>query len=366
MRMANLEVASSVGVTAALQVLDGEWDALADADPGATVFQTGCWCRGWVEAVAAVERQIPVILRWRRAGTLVGGVALQIGPDADGEHVLTALGSPWADYNDVIGNFAELGLLHSAHAEIAAIAAQFRVRARFREVRPAGTLAQILTQLPTRRRPSTPTVAIDLRDGERLARLLRQREYRLKRRRLDRLGDLQLQHYSSPGDVAQWLPRFIALHLAQWHGRADAVAPFDDAVVRDGFRAIASSTAKRGLMRLTVLQLGPTLLAGYFGFVWKNCYYAYRTAYDRSWFRYSPGHLMLRGMLADFAGAGIERFDLMRGAYNYKAEYASHVEANCLFETDLPERDSCSAVIADASLQACGAAAIAHGRDLAR
>jgi CelD/BcsL family acetyltransferase involved in cellulose biosynthesis len=327
------EVTRSIGNASALQAFDADWDAMAGADPDATIFQTGCWYRAWVDAVAAAEAQLPIVLRWRKQGRLVLGLALQLGRDGHGRRVLSALGSPWADYDEAVGGVADPAVLAAVADETGRLAAEFDATLRFSDVRTAGTLAQILSRLPVVQRPSTPTVAIDLSDRECLARLADNREYRIKRRRLDRLGALQLRHHRDAGAIGERLSDFIALHLAQWRHRADAVAPFDSATVRDGFRAIARSTAQCGHMLLTELTLGRTLLAGYFGFVYRNSYYAYRTAYDRAWFRYSPGHLMLRGMLEDFARAGITRFDLMRGAYGYKTVYASQITLNTAFET---------------------------------
>jgi CelD/BcsL family acetyltransferase involved in cellulose biosynthesis len=320
-----------IGVDAALAAFDERWEWLAEADPGTTVFQTGHWCRAWIKAVATADRQEPVILRWFQGDRLVLGVALQIGPDRCGGRTVSPLGSPWIDYQETVGSAPD-ELLPAAAREIRQLASQFKASLRFSDVRADGTLERILSQLSAVYEPSTPVISIDLRNTEHLARLLHSQEYRMKRRRLMRLGPLVLRHHRDPSAIKQAFPRFVTLHRAQWRGRADAVAPFDDLVVQDGFWEIALSTATGRIMLLTELVLGSTLLASYFGFVYRKRYYAYRTAFDQAWFRYSPGHVMLKGMLENFVSEGIEHFDLMRGGYAYKAGYGSDFGRNQKFE----------------------------------
>jgi len=300
-----------------------------------TPFQTPGWYRAWIMRAARSELATPILLE---AGVPGGGrvhVALQVHQTTAGP-VLRPLSWPWADYHDACD------MTPGGHPDAPRVLAEAvdhlqgieRARLDLPDLLDGGLLHRAAVQLGARLRSSSTVVSIDLGDAEHVRSIVTRKETARKARRLARLGQLSLVHLRDPADLAPRLPTFFAMHAAQWKDRADVVAPFDGGVVDQTFAAVAAQP-DAGVL-LTELQLDSSPLAMYFGFLHRGRYWGYRTAYDRRYWRLSPGHQLVVQMIIDFSRSPVHTFDLMRGGYAYKLEYASSVSANVHAERDLP------------------------------
>lgn len=309
---------------AAIGAFDTEWDELARNSPHATAFQSAAWYRAWAAAVAEAEAKAPIVVSIRSGCRLVAGLALQCG-GKNGEKTIGFLSSPWADYHDAIGCLDEPAVAAAALEAVAALAADLGATVDLSDLVNGGCLDKALPE-SVRRFLGTEVFSVDLENREHLQKVHSAKEYLAKTRRLDRLGTVSCSHYSETQEIEFRFGHLVALHRTQWSGRTDAIAPFDSHVER-GFRAMIREMAPAGAVIYTEFTLHQQVIASYFGFRWGNWYGAYRTAFDSSFMRYSPGHLMLRRMFEDFRRDGIRRFDLGRGAHDYKMQYAT--EAGC-------------------------------------
>jgi CelD/BcsL family acetyltransferase involved in cellulose biosynthesis len=292
----------SVEVTPATDIaFDAEWDALAARTP----FQTSGWYRAWLAGAAESEGAEPLLVRTPRAA-----VALQIS-DHDGERAIRPLGFPWADYHDAIGADDD-----ALAASILQLKRELQLPLLLHDVLPEGILDRTMRRLGATLSDASPVGAIDLTNE-----IPPRREFARKERQLQRLDELHIVHHRDHDHIAPRLPLFIAMHRRQWAGRQDAVAPFDGGVVDNTFAMMVRFMAPAGAVVLTELLLGGEPIAMYFGFVRGSRYFGYRTCFSQEHRRWSPGQLMLRWMIRDFAAAGLTTLDLMRGAYAYKSEY---------------------------------------------
>lgn len=315
----------------ALGAFTPEWDQLAEATASATVFQTSGWYLAWIHAVAAVEGAEPVIALIRSSGRLRAAVALQMSLVA-GSPALLPLSSPWADYHDALAVSSDTEALAALGGAIADLAVERGCSILLDDLVSGGILEAALRVFTPVRSLSSPVAAIDLTDEAHLARVMKGREHAIKWRRLNRAGDVACRHHSTAEAIKEKLPALIQMHRRQWANRAEAVAPFDGGTADRAFEAMVRHMAPLGHIVLTEFLLDERPTAAYFGFFYKRVYGGYRTAFDPDFRRLSPGHLMLRRMLTDFAAAGIRKLDLMRGAYEYKAEYANRAEHNTRLE----------------------------------
>lgn len=322
-----------------VQVLDrlrpGRAGATHAMTQAPTPFQTPGWCRAWIIHAARSEAATPILLE---AGLPDGG-RVRVGLQAHhlgAEQVLRPLSWPWADYHEA----CELpGRGHPDAARVLAEALDDlqraeRARLDLPDLVDGGLLHGAAVQLGARVRPSSTVVSVDLADTEHVRTIASRKETARKARRLARLGRLSLVHHRDPADVAARLPVFFAMHAAQWQDRADVVAPFDGGVVDRTFAGVAAQP-DAGVI-VTELRLDSSPLAMYFGFLHGRRYWAYRTAFDRQYWRLSPGHQLVVRMIVDFARSSVRTFDLMRGGYDYKMAYASKVSANAHAERDPP------------------------------
>ncbi len=73
---------------------------------------------------------------------------------------------------------------------------------------------------------------------------------------------------------------------------------------------------------LVGLEREDTLLAYLYGFIYKNKYYAYNTAYSAEEQKHSPGLLVFRETIKYCKEQGVEEFDFLRGAMQIKKHWA--------------------------------------------
>lgn len=313
-----------------MTALTPEWDALAAANPKASAFQTSSWYLAWIESVAAHEGASPILLRVPADGGLRAAVALQL---SGGEvEALRPLSWPWADYHDGVGSLLDREAIEALSRGVRdLVAAQGRPLI-LEDVVPGGLWESTLAHLPVAQSDSSHTSAIELSDAAHIERVLNRKEHVVKSRRLQRLGRVRCQHHQEVWEVLERFPAFVRLHHEQWSDNADAVAPFDGGVIDSAFECIIRHMAPRGQLILTELLLNDETIAAYFGFVHRGWYGGYRTAFENSYRRLSPGHLMLRQMIVDFQARGLRQLDLMRGDYSYKQEYANRHGRNKRFD----------------------------------
>ncbi|MEU7225642.1 GNAT family N-acetyltransferase [Streptomyces chrestomyceticus] len=324
-----------------LDALGDEWEELADRCPHARFFQRPGWCRAWWRAVAEGRPgyELAVAAVRDRPGVLVALAPLMVR-DADGRRELCFLADPYTDYHDV--------LCLPGHMDSALELVWRGLRERggwdtcaLREVPMASPtadwLAGIARTVPVaelRRASTCPT--LDLRDEVAYRRAVSKYEYRSKARKLAAIGPVECTHLSEPAELRRYFPEFRQMHLDQWQGRPDAVGSFDDEDVTAFFVRLIDEVGSSGGAVLTRFCVDGRPAAYYWGFRDRDCYRAYRTAYDVSLSRYSPGAVMLRHMLLDFPGSGYRTFDFMRGGYGYKSRFASGTNQNVSLELPRP------------------------------
>ncbi|HEX6715455.1 MAG TPA: GNAT family N-acetyltransferase, partial [Pyrinomonadaceae bacterium] len=260
-------------------------------------------------------------------GPIRAGVALQINSET-----IRPLSAPWADYHDGVGNPFDFEAVESLAGTLREFIDETGYALVLDDVVPGGSLERIARHLKARHSESNATAAIDLTDSSHMRRILSRKEYVAKSRRLARLGRVDCKHHSDRDEMLRRMPAFVEMHSSRWLDRVDAVAPFDGGVIDAAFVAMVEHLAPLGRVLLTELTLNDKPIAMYFGFVYANRYNAYRTAFEVAHKRLSPGHLMLRQMIIDFAAAGFRELDLMRGGYAYKYEYANRRSNNHRFE----------------------------------
>ena len=322
------------GVKAMCLALDNSWDQLVKNGGRATWFQLSGWYNGWVEAVAGPSAAYPVIIRIEDSSGLRAGLALQLLHNPlDGPIRLTPLSMPWADYHEALGSpnddFAIERLAESCNF----LAEKYKAAVAFEDVMANGLLSKVGVKLGLKFKENSPTFTIRLDRDETWRKEMEREEFRRKRRRLARLGTVTCHHHTDPEIVARRLPVFFEMHQTQWKNRPGPIEPFDDPVVVKGFKAFSRYLTLIEAVVLTEFCLNDQPIAMYYGFKLGLRYGGYRTTFDLSFRRYSPGHLMLHRMLEDFQAAGLVELDLMRGSHDYKLLYISDYRKNLVFHT---------------------------------
>ncbi len=308
--------------------LTTQWDEMVRANPRCTVFQTSHWYQAWLSSVACHECAEPVVLMVPGRA----GLALQISRLPGECPTIRPLSAPWADYHEAVGDLADAQAIETIAAALIDFARNRGHDLALDEVVPGGMLAVICSRLGGSLGYSSQTLAIELTNDRHVDEILSRNEHAIKWRRLNRRGAVRCLHRTSLDEILPRLPVFIEMHRKQWSARVDAVAPFDGAVVDRAFESMARGLAPHGMVSVTELLLDDHPIAMYFGFIFNLRYLAYRTSFDASYGRLSPGHAMIRQMILDFRAAGLHELDLMRGAYAYKGAYTNRISRNLRLE----------------------------------
>ena len=131
----------------------------------------------------------------------------------------------------------------------------------------------------------------------------KRKELRRQRRRLEDLGELTYSSARTPEDVRKAMEQFLALEASGWKGGQHS-ALLSDPSTATFVRSMSRFFAKQGVCRIDALELesnpiamGIVLSANDTAFYWK-------TAYDETYARYSPGVLFSIDMTIQIMAAG--------------------------------------------------------------
>jgi hypothetical protein len=82
--------------------------------------------------------------------------------------------------------------------------------------------------------------------------------------------------------------------------------------------------AQNGLLIVSSLSAGDTLLAVHLGAFWEDRFYSWITTYDSQYAAYAPGRLMTESILESNYQRGHQEFDFLKCGESYKWNYATH------------------------------------------
>jgi len=125
----------------------------------------------------------------------------------------------------------------------------------------------------------------------------KRKELRRQHARLSEQGRLDMLRQRDEADLAEWTARFLALEAAGWKGRTGSALAGAPATAALFTEALAGAAALGKLERLT-LTLDGRPIAMLATFLAPPGAFAYKTAFDETFARFSPGVLLQRENLA--------------------------------------------------------------------
>ena len=147
-----------------------------------------------------------------------------------------------------------------------------------------------------------------------------------KMRRLRREApDARATSLGARSDVEARFGDFLRLHRRSRVGKAK----FMDERMEGFFRAVASSLAERGMLRLWFLDTASDPLASFITLEWDGTVGLYNSGFEPSRAALAPGLVLLAHMIEDAIVRGKTRFDFLRGEERYKYEFGPTPEDVC-------------------------------------
>jgi CelD/BcsL family acetyltransferase involved in cellulose biosynthesis len=146
-----------------------------------------------------------------------------------------------------------------------------------------------------------------------------------RRRQLQERGTMELSLARSPEDVEQALEDAFRLHALRWAGRPDS-SGFVTPTGMSFHRAALAALADRDLVRLVTMSVGGQAIAFQLALALEGRLYLYRTAFDPSFARYSPGFQTVLESVACAAREGLRQVEFMGGAEGFKLQLADRFD----------------------------------------
>jgi CelD/BcsL family acetyltransferase involved in cellulose biosynthesis len=125
----------------------------------------------------------------------------------------------------------------------------------------------------------------------------KRKELRRQHARLAELGTLSVERLRNEDGLGAWIDEFLALELAGWKGQAGSALASENATARH-FAACLHGAAQCGRLERLALRLDGRAIAMLVNFLTPPGAYAFKTTFDESYARFSPGVLLQRENLA--------------------------------------------------------------------
>ncbi len=153
-------------------------------------------------------------------------------------------------------------------------------------------------------------------------------------RRLQELGRLELADRADAADLREQLRRAMNVEKASWKGRAGtAIADHPEEVAF--YTQVAEAAARRGWLRLYMLELDGRAIAFNYALTYNDAYNSLKIGYDPAYERHSPGNVLrMRVMQALFEERRFRWYDMLGAVAPWKLRWGSQVrdlDTICLF-----------------------------------
>ncbi|MBX3438057.1 MAG: GNAT family N-acetyltransferase [Planctomycetaceae bacterium] len=144
---------------------------------------------------------------------------------------------------------------------------------------------------------------------------------RRQRKRLQEIGDVQLETLTEQDAVQQALPEAFDIETRSWkseHGTTIASRK----ELSGFYQQVAQAAAQRGWMRLSFLNVGGRRIAFEYALEYRECFSSIKIGYDAEEFRvYSVGRLLVQASIQQCFDRGLAEYDFVGGVSPAQADW---------------------------------------------
>jgi CelD/BcsL family acetyltransferase involved in cellulose biosynthesis/GNAT superfamily N-acetyltransferase len=312
----------------AFRALAPTWDTLVSQTAGDTIFMSHAWLDTWWNIFGDDHDLYTLIVK--SDDEIIGIAPLMRTP----QQIIRFMGTPNADYGDVIGADKRLIIQHMydylvdhrddwRRIELQEISDKFSALEEFRAVISAGELPYNLKMTST-----CTAYEYDGPEEERHDFILRRNKtMRNNMNFFIRSGGLELIRVQDPDEIERHLPAFFHGHIVRWDG-TPTPSKFLKERDREFFHANVKNLATRGLISLMLLMHGDRPIGYFFTYDYKQSLYLYTTVFEIFYSKRSPGLILINMMTSLFVQLGYKTIDHTRGAEGYKRHFTNTSHQN--------------------------------------
>jgi CelD/BcsL family acetyltransferase involved in cellulose biosynthesis len=140
-------------------------------------------------------------------------------------------------------------------------------------------------------------------------------------RRLGKIRGFEFRVVSDVDQVPNAFARFLELHEGRWKDRGDSAAT-SSPTLKGFMQEVVLEFARAGRLRFEEIWLEDNCRASLFGIESGGGYHFYLSGFDQTWAKYSLGFVLVGLSIRDAVGRGLKYYDFLRGAENYKFDWA--------------------------------------------
>ncbi len=155
-------------------------------------------------------------------------------------------------------------------------------------------------------------------------------------KRLSSMGKHRFEMVHDPESMEKVLGAIADLEARSWKG-AQGKGVFQEPPKQRFYFQVAQALAAKEMVALHLQWLDDRLLAYHYGFVAGGRYHDFSLSFDPEFGNYSPGLLSLVDLLGWCYDQGLARFDFLRGAEKYKAQWTDTATQNANIHVFFPK-----------------------------
>jgi CelD/BcsL family acetyltransferase involved in cellulose biosynthesis len=313
-----------------LEQLSGDWDRLWRSDPTAEIFQSFTWARAWWRAYG--RHYALHSLAVYADDTVIG-----ILPLVRNQQSLQFLGSPQADYNDVICEEARaaevltaafLALYNSdqwQECKLEHLPQHSRV-ARYWRYSAHGFRRYVCLVFGY----YCQTIIVPPDDPDLLSKIACKKKMHRHLNKFAKLGVAKFRFLNTKFEAQQHLPQFF-----QYHARRRILIGERSGCHQPEFQGLLEGLVDqldlKDALRFGVIEVNGNPVAYHFGFETAGKFTLYQQAFDVNAWDYHPGNVLLHHMLLYASEKGAREFDFTIGVEPYKTRYTNCVKQTLTF-----------------------------------
>lgn len=141
-------------------------------------------------------------------------------------------------------------------------------------------------------------------------------------REINKLGCLRLRRIEHADRAI--LEHFYGLEQKGWKGRKGTAIACNQQM-RQFYDAVARGAEQFGYFSMYSLELNDAMIAAHLAFTYGGRYYPVKVAYDETFSKYGPGHLIIGQVLEECVARGLTEFDCLGDWTEAKAKWTEKV-----------------------------------------
>jgi len=146
-------------------------------------------------------------------------------------------------------------------------------------------------------------------------------DFRRKWKRLQRDHEVRFEQVADAEDCRPTIDLLIRNHNERWRSRGGSDA-FHTPELVAFHHDVSLLTLDKGWLRLYVLRLNGHPAAFVYGFLYRNKFYFYQSAFDAAYEKYSVGMISMGLAIQSSIAEGAEEYDLLHGDESYKSHWS--------------------------------------------